>query len=403
MAHGSPHDLAQHVPAPLVGGHDAVGDEERHRTKVVGNDAHGDVLPRGKVLALLLGEPLALPWILGRSVDDAGHLSNPVDDGREQVRVVVGQLSLDDRRDPLEAHAGVHRERRQRHERAVGLAVELHEDVVPDLDEAIAVAVDALADRLGAGDVVAPEVVDLRAAAAGAGLAHRPEVLGQAELGDARGGHEAGPHAERLVVSGDAGLALEDGGVETVGLQLPDRGQQLPGERDGVGLEVVAEREVAEHLEERVMAQRRADVVEVVVLARDAHALLARRRANVVAPLAAEKHVLELVHPGVGEEQRRVVARHERRAGHDAVPLGLEVVQEPAADFTRGHGRYCTRDSGLGTRYSVLGAWDLPRVLARSLESEACSLFKSGSAVCGARPALRSGGSPVARGTDAGA
>ena len=64
------------------------------------------------------------------------------------------------------------------------------------------------------------------------------------------------------------------------------------------------------------------------MLAADAHALLRRRRARVVALLAAEEHVLELVHPGVGEEQRRVVAGHERRAGHDAVAVLLEVLQE---------------------------------------------------------------------------
>jgi hypothetical protein len=39
-------------------------------------------------------------------------------------------------------------------------------------------------------------------------------------------------------------------------------------------LEIVAEREVAEHLEEGVMTRGIADVVEVIVLAAGAHALL---------------------------------------------------------------------------------------------------------------------------------
>ncbi len=76
------------------------------------------------------------------------------------------------------------------------------------------------------------------------------------------------------------------------------------------------------------MPERRPDVVEVVVLAADAHALLRRRRARVGALLAPEEDVLELVHPRVGEEQRRVVARHERRARDDAVSVPLEVVEE---------------------------------------------------------------------------
>ena len=127
---------------------------------------------------------------------------------------------------------------------------------------------------------------------------------------------------------GNAGFALEDRHHQAVRRHLPDVGQQRPGERQRVLLEVVAEREVAEHLEERVMAERRPDVVEIVVLAADAHHLLRRRGARVVALLAAEEQVLELVHAGVGEEQRRIVGRDERRAGDDAVAVLLEVLRK---------------------------------------------------------------------------
>ena len=78
-------------------------------------------------------------------------------------------------------------------------------------------------------------------------------------------------------------------------------------------LEVIAEGEVAEHLEKRVVAARVADVLEIVVLAAGAHALLRGGRARVVALLQAEEDVLELVHARVGEQQRRVVRGHERR------------------------------------------------------------------------------------------
>ena len=43
VPHRAPHDLAQHVAAPFVRRHDAVGDQERHRAQVVGDDAHRDV------------------------------------------------------------------------------------------------------------------------------------------------------------------------------------------------------------------------------------------------------------------------------------------------------------------------------------------------------------------------
>ena len=65
---------------------------------------------------------------------------------------------------------------------AVRLPVELHEHVVPDLDVAVAAALDAAADRLRARQMIAAEVVDLRAAAARAGVAHLPEVVVGAEL-----------------------------------------------------------------------------------------------------------------------------------------------------------------------------------------------------------------------------
>ncbi len=258
---------------------------------------------------------------------------------REHVGVVVGQRALLDRRDALEPHAGVDRRLRQRQQGAAWLPVELHEDVVPDLDEAVAVARRAQAGRRAARQIVAAEVVDLRAPAARTGVAHRPEVVGRAELDDAVGRHEIQPPRIRVVVARDAVLALEDRREELVLLESPLLRQQLPGERDRVVLEVVAEREVAEHLEERVVPQRGADVVEVVVLAADAHALLRGRRARVAALLPAEEDVLELVHAGVGEQQRGVAVRNQRRTGDDAVAVTLEVLEERATELRRGHNR----------------------------------------------------------------
>ena len=77
-----------------------------------------------------------------------------------------------------------------------------------------------------------------------------------------------GPEVVGLVVG------VVDRRPQPVGRQLVDLGEQLPGELDRVLLEVVAEREVAEHLEERVVARGVADVLEVVVLAARAHAAL---------------------------------------------------------------------------------------------------------------------------------
>ena len=64
---------------------------------------------------------------------------------------------------------------------------------------------------------------------------------------------------------------------QAVGVELQHLGVELPRPRDRLGLEVVAEAEVAEHLEEREVAVGAADVVEVVVLAAGADALLRPR------------------------------------------------------------------------------------------------------------------------------
>ena len=109
-------------------------------------------------------------------------------------------------------------------------------------------------------------------------------------------------------------------------------GDQLPGERDGALLEVVAEGEIAEHLEKRVMARGVADIVEIVVLAAGAHAFLRGDGAAVGALFQAGEDVLELHHAGIGEHQRRVVARDERRRRHDLMVVAGEEIEEALAD-----------------------------------------------------------------------
>ena len=84
------------------------------------------------------------------------------------------------------------------------------------------------------------------------------------------------------------------------------RGHQLPGVGDGIFLEIIAEGKIAEHFEKGVVAIGEADIFEVVVLAAGADAFLAGGGAVVVALFEAEEDVLELVHPGIGEEQRGV-------------------------------------------------------------------------------------------------
>jgi hypothetical protein len=73
-----------------------------------------------------------------------------------------------------------------------------------------------------------------------------------------------------------------------------------------------------------VVARRRADRFEIVVLATDADALLAGGGALVRALLATREHVLELHHARVGEHQRRIVLRHDGAGLHHLVTVFRE-------------------------------------------------------------------------------
>ena len=79
------------------------------------------------------------------------------------------------------------------------------------------------------------------------------------------------------------------------------------------------------------------DLLQVVVLAADADALLRVGNPLVRALPRAEEDFLELVHSGVGEEKRRVRRQDHGRAGDNLVPLGFEEVQKGLTNFRRGH------------------------------------------------------------------
>src|SRR4029079_8261842 len=179
-----PHDLAQHVATPFVARHHAVADEEGHRAQVIRHHAQRDVALRARAV--------------GRT-RAPGH---GLDDRLEEIGVVVRAPALHDGRDALEAHARVDTGRGQRRQLAGRVPVVLHEHEVPDLEPAVALALDAdaLAPRLHlrAGQVVTLEEVDLRARPAGAGLAHGPEVLLRAQFEDAVRAHVGEPASVSL-------------------------------------------------------------------------------------------------------------------------------------------------------------------------------------------------------------
>jgi hypothetical protein len=220
------------------------------------------------------------------------------DDRQEQVGVVVGPCPLHDRGDSLQACPGVDGRSRERRI-ASGRSLELHEHEVPYLHERVGLA--ERVERLGRevrGRPGRPEVVvNLRAGSARAGLTHLPEVVLVAEPQNSlrRNVRELRPQGSGFLIR------VVDGCPQPAGLQAELRGHELPGETDRVTLEVVAEREVAQHLEERVMPRRTSHFLQVVVLAADPKTLLRGGGSRGRALRLADEHSLELHHPRVGE------------------------------------------------------------------------------------------------------
>ena len=318
VAHGTAQNSANHVAGLHVGGQLPVGNREADGPDMVGNNAGRNVGGR-----------------LGAGVGNAGFRGNKLNQRLKYVGVVVGPDARDGHHQALEAHAGIDVALGQGHERLVGQALELHEHQVPDFHDLRVVGVDqCAAGRVGALLGRAQVDVDFGAGAAGAGFAHLPEVVLLVAVQDAVLGHVLLPELPGFIIGAElvAGIALKHRNIETIFIQMVNFRQQLPGPGNGFFLEVVAERPVAQHLEQRVVVGVVAYFLQIVVLARHAQALLRVGHALVGGGLVAEEVVLERGHARVDEQQGRVVLEHQRGRGHDVVALGGEEIQKLLAD-----------------------------------------------------------------------
>ena len=204
--------------------------------------------------------------LLLRSVTQRG--SRGIDQVTEKIDFEYALDALQDAGHALQPEAGVDRGTRQRHALFLRHLLELHEDEIPEFEEAVAILLRAA--RRSAPDMLAAVDEDLRARTARTGIAHRPEIVRGRNADDAivREARDLLPETKRLVV------VVVDGDQQLVLLQPEILRDQVPGELDRALLEVVAEREIAEHLEKGEMARGVADIVEVVMLAAGAHAFL---------------------------------------------------------------------------------------------------------------------------------
>ena len=303
--HGPADQPAKHVTAALVRREDTFRDQERERAGMVRDNAKPDV------------------GLFGAPIDPARDSRRRIKDRCDEIGVEDRLDALDLREDPVEPGSGVDVPLGKLRERAVGVTVVLDEHEVPELDVALA--------PLGGpatGPVLGPPVeIDLRTWAAWARLAHLPEVVLVESLQSSREqARDVAPERFGLVV-GDV-----DGDPEVLRIKTELPGEQLPRVGDRQVLEVVAETEVPEHLEEGHMTRRGSGHVDVD----GAHARLHRRRPRRGRRSLGKEVRLELDHAGDREQHRRVV-RHQARGREREMTTVDEELRERVAQLVRVH------------------------------------------------------------------
>ncbi len=151
--------------------------------------------------------------------------------------------------------------------------------------------------------------MDFGAGTAWSRLAHRPEIIFFAEAEDAtvlQLRRDLLPQVESFVV------VMIDCRIKAFRLEPQVLAQEFPGELDGILFEIITKREIAQHLEESMMPCRLAHVFEIIVLAAGSHTLLRSGSTLVINLALPQEDILELVHPGIGKEQGRIIMRDQR-------------------------------------------------------------------------------------------
>ena len=208
MANGAADDPALHIAATFVARNHAVAHQKGSRADVVSNHAQG----------------------LVAQISTARLTRSRFNQGIKDVDFVIAVHVLQDGGQALQAHAGVHAGGGQFVQAAISLHIKLHEHVVPDFNETVAVFTRAAG--WAAGNMVAVVIKDLRAWATRAGVSHHPEVIALVFLGTffvtnthhalRRQANFLGPDVIGLViVNVDRGQQLFCGQAVHLGQQLP--------------------------------------------------------------------------------------------------------------------------------------------------------------------------------------
>ena len=192
------------------------------------------------------------------AVMNAGDLRNLLHDVLDGIDLKEVVNVLHNAGDSFQTHTGIDVGLLHPFIMAFAVGIELGENKVPELNITVAVAAGA-AGRLAAAARFSAVEVDLGAGAAGAG-AVLPEVILFTEADD-MGGIDADflrPDVERFVI------VLIDRDPELINREVEHFGDKFPSPCGRFMLEVIAEREVSEHLEIGAVTGGLADMLDVL-------------------------------------------------------------------------------------------------------------------------------------------
>ena len=152
-----------------------------------------------------------------------------------------------------------------------------------------------------------------------------PEVIRLTKAEDAIGGNTdfLVPNVESLIILN------VNRGIQTIGIQTHDLGQELPRPSNGLVLKIIAEGEVAQHLEESAVTGSLTHVLDIA----GTDALLAGGHTVARRNLSAGEIGLQGSHAGVDQQQTLIVVRNQREAGQTQVILALKEREVHLAQF----------------------------------------------------------------------
>jgi len=120
MAHRSPQNAAQYITPALIAGENAVCQHKRHSPQMISHN------PQGLSIILV-------------SIIYPGKLGIVLNEGVNEVAIIIGGSPLEHGGNPLQPHAGIDIGMRQRVIIALFIFVKLGKDQVPDFQVAVAV------------------------------------------------------------------------------------------------------------------------------------------------------------------------------------------------------------------------------------------------------------------------